>query len=102
MPAQLKARGTELHLEWAPRTHNQEADDLTNEVFGAFNPQHRVHVEDWTTLPWLILPTFLAKGMEFYRSIQEQKLKRKAADASGSRKAPKRSRESRLRVKEPW
>ena len=102
MAAQLEARGTVLHLEWAPRTHNQEADDLTNEAFGAFNPRHRIHVEDWTKLPWLVLPTFLAKGMEFYSSIQEQKLKRKEAGEAGPVKEPKRSRESRLRVKEPW
>ena len=30
LAAQLERRGSKLRLQWAPRAHNQEADDLTN------------------------------------------------------------------------
>ena len=46
LAAQLEERSSELRLLWAPRTHNQEADDLTNQKFEAFDPKHRVTVDD--------------------------------------------------------
>ena len=43
--AQMEARGARLELKWVPRTHNQEADDLTNEKFGAFDEGLRKDVD---------------------------------------------------------
>ena len=41
---QLRDRAAELNLEWVPRDQNEEADALTNEEFGAFDPVRRVDV----------------------------------------------------------
>ena len=43
--AQLEARSLSLHLEWTPRTVNQEADDLANGEFAAFDSALRVHFQ---------------------------------------------------------
>ena len=45
LAAQLEARGAKLELQWAPRTHNQETDDLTNERFEAFQGDLRVRAD---------------------------------------------------------
>ena len=42
LAAQLESRGAELQLHWAPRTHNQSADDLTNDKFEAFDLSKRI------------------------------------------------------------
>ena len=57
--AQLRQRRMNLHLGWAPRLQNEEADALTNGNFTAFDPARRVEVEV-KSLPWLVLPQMLA------------------------------------------
>ena len=42
LAAQLSHRHLDLNLVWRRRTENTEADDLTNQRFGAFNPELRV------------------------------------------------------------
>ena len=37
--------GGKLCLEWRPREENQEADDLTNEIFDCFDPRKRVVIQ---------------------------------------------------------
>ena len=34
-----------LRLEWRPREENQEADNLTNEIFDGFDPCKRVAIQ---------------------------------------------------------
>ena len=59
--AQLEGRSLDLALEWIPRTHNAEADALTNLEFGAFSPACRIPV-DVATLPFLVLPRLMAEA----------------------------------------
>ena len=42
LAAQLSHRHLDLNLVWRRRTDNTEADDLTNQRFGAFDPALRV------------------------------------------------------------
>ena len=42
--AQMEAKGLRLFPEWIPRESNQEADDLTNELFSAFDLDRRIAV----------------------------------------------------------
>ena len=37
--------GGKLRLEWRPREENQEADNLTNEIFDGFDPRKRVTIQ---------------------------------------------------------
>ena len=37
--------GGKLRLEWRPREENQEADNLTNEIFDGFDPCKRVVIQ---------------------------------------------------------
>ena len=37
--------GGKLRLEWRPREENQEADNLTNEIFDGFDPCKRVAIQ---------------------------------------------------------
>ena len=37
--------GGKLRLEWRPREENQEADNLTNEIFDGFDPRKRVMIQ---------------------------------------------------------
>ncbi|CAE8623280.1 unnamed protein product [Polarella glacialis] len=40
----LSARRLQLHLDWRPREENQEADDLTNNRYDAFDETKRVNI----------------------------------------------------------
>ncbi len=42
LAAQLSHRHLDLNLVWRRREENTEADDLTNQRFGAFDPARRV------------------------------------------------------------
>ena len=42
---QLEARGSWLKLDWGPRRQNEEADALTNEQFGGFREDLRIHLD---------------------------------------------------------
>ena len=102
LAAQLEARGAELELNWAPRTHNQEADDLTNQKFEAFDPKHRVTVDDLGLLPWLILPRFMDQGARFYTEMTEAKAKKRDLLPLSRAPTTKRAKDTRLKVREPW
>ena len=79
----LYARGTRLHLGWLPRESNQEADDLTNEVFQRFDLRRRVEV-DFSALPWRVLPALTAQGAAFTEHTAELRAQAKAAGARGA------------------
>ena len=102
LAAQLEARGAELQLDWAPRTHNQSADDLTNDKFEAFDPDKRIFVEDFSRLPWLILPRFMEQGSRFFDEMTEERLRKRNAGPVQQSRDWKRSKDSRLKVREPW
>jgi len=94
--AQLRKRGVALQLGWAPREQNEEADALTNQDFGLFDPARRVPV-DVGTLPFLVLPKLERVAGELYQEVQA----RKAAGASRPQAAPRQKKMS-LRTREPW
>ena len=102
LAAQLEARGAELHLMWAPRTHNQEADDLSNAVETGFDPAKRVEVSALADLPWLVLPEFMEEGRKFFDEIKEAKRIRREEPGTATRKEWKRAKHTRLRNREPW
>jgi hypothetical protein len=81
----------ELHLVWIPREENQEADDLTNEVFDKFAPEHRVRV-DPLNIPWLVLKDSMEASLNLYNEIVNLKSKRRSREAgvSGNRKRSRR------------
>ena len=87
---------------WAPRTHNQEADDLSNAVETGFDPAKRVEVSALADLPWLILPEFMEEGRKFFDEINEAKRIRREEPGTATRKEWKRAKHTRLRNREPW
>lgn len=95
---QLRDRAAELNLEWVPRDQNEEADALTNEEFGAFDPGRRidVKVED---LQWKILPEMLRVSEEVYKDLKAQREVRKASSAAPP---PKLRPQERLRCRDRW
>ena len=98
LAAQLENRNAELRLVWAPRTHNQEADDLSNGAVSGFDAAKEVKIKSLGELPFLILPEFMEAGQKFYDDIKKAKEERKGV----IQREPKRRRETRLRVREPW
>ena len=93
LSAQLERRQLRLSLEWSPREVNQEADDLTNEKFGAFHPEHRIAV-DLNNLPWIYLPQAMREGQEFYAATRTIKSNEKDRALRGKRRP--------LRETDPW
>jgi hypothetical protein len=101
LAAQLENKNAELRLLWAPRTHNQEADDLSNGAVAGFSPEKEVKIKSLEDLPFLILPEFMAAGKAFYDDIAKSKAVRKEAGGVIQRE-PKRRKDTRLRTREPW
>lgn len=93
LSAQLEARGAQLTLNWAPRTHNQEANDLTNNRFEQFGPALRV-VRELSDVSWLVMPRLLELGEEFFKL---RRVTGERAPAAGG--GPRRKR---LRETDPW
>ena len=94
--AQLRARGLELGLQWAPREQNEEADALTNGDFSLFDPRRRVEV-NLHAVAWEVLPGMLKASEEIHSAIQRAKLE-KPAPAQGRKARP----EEKLRARDPW
>ena len=65
LACQMRQRGMELSLRWAPREQNEEADALTNEDFTALDPGRRV-VVDLQKIKWLVLDDMLAVSENIY------------------------------------
>ena len=102
LAAQLEARSSELHLQWAPRTHNQEADDLSNALTVGFDPAKEIKLRDVNDLPWLILPEFMRHGQDFYDSMKKAKEEEKGSSGRRQHRGYKRPRHLRLRERDPW
>ena len=95
--AQLRARQMSLHLGWAPRDQNEEADVLTNGDFSQFDVSRRIPV-DVQTIPWHVLPRMLRMSEDIYGEVQRKKIAR--ARSPGEAPAPKRGKN--LRQRDPW
>ena len=103
---QLRKRRLVLRADWLPRLQNQEADDLTNAEFHAFDPQRRIRVE-LDRLPFAVLPELFAEGNAYVEALEAQReaeRARKASVASGQSRdeGRKRPRDEPLRVTDPW
>ena len=84
----------DLQLEWLPRLQNQEADNLTNEIFHGFSMERRVRF-NMEAYEGLVLQAMLDLGMELYEDVREAR-KQKMSKA-------KRAKISEpLRVSDPW
>ena len=84
----------DLQLEWLPRLQNQEADNLTNEIFHGFSMERRARF-NMEAYEGLVLQAMLDLGMELYEDVREAR-KQKMSKA-------KRAKISEpLRVSDPW
>ena len=97
--AQMEARRLDLELEWVPRTHNVEADALSNLEFAGFDVSLRREV-DLTSISFLVLPTLQAAAAHFYNGAGTgqptgQARGRKRRVGSSASAAP-------LKIRQPW
>ncbi|CAE7416198.1 unnamed protein product [Symbiodinium sp. CCMP2592] len=90
----LMKAGLRLNLGWRPRDENQEADDLTNEIFDRFSEELRVPVQ-YSELPL----SFLRTLYEARRSQLSSREVDSIRDTVGGRP---RFRGKRKREKSPW
>ena len=98
LAAQLRFKGLFLETEWSPRTHNVEADRLSNLDFSGFDPALRIRVP-LGAASWLVLPGLMAAG----RGFEAARLQAAESGAKSSRApAARRRKEDALRVKDPW
>ena len=88
---QLRIREVELHLVWIPRKENQEADDLTNEMFEKFSQENRTLV-DPLNLKWIVLTDLMKASVDLYSDIVKLKSKKRSRELTfvGNRKRSKR------------
>ena len=92
-----------MHLDWAPREQNVEADELAAGVFRRFDPNLRIPA-DIACLNFVVLPEMMQAGESWYAGLAEAKASRKLAgdaQAPGTRKKPRTSKKPRV-VLEPW
>jgi hypothetical protein len=92
LASQMNERNTSLLLTWRRRDRNQEADDLTNNKFEAFDPALRANV-CLTDLPWRILPTFTEKAKDLWLASRDRPKKSEAAKGKKVRSS---------RTDDPW
>ena len=91
---QLRIKGIELNLEWAPRDQNEEADALTNLHFTDFDPALRIDANP-SDLHWQVLNKFMVIAEDLYREVKEQKGSKVPA-------AVKTRKGRNFREKNPW
>ena len=87
---------------WVPRRQNEEADALTNDEFGGFDENKRVHL-DPASVDWVVLPKMLEVGGGMVRELEEKK-RRKKEERQASKAAKKRLQLAgeALRDRDPW
>lgn len=87
-----------MNLRWRRREDNQEADDLTNLKFEAFDPGRRIAV-DVPNLSFIMLNELMSRGGTFLAELDSR---RAAARVSSDQQLAKRQRRDGLRVSQPW
>ena len=95
---QLRARSAELSLQWVPRDQNEEADALTNDEFGAFDPARRLDI-NIGELEWMILPAMLKVSEEIYQDLKGRRKRRKSSLAVSQTKTKP---QERLKFRDRW
>ena len=94
LAVQLRDRNLQLHLEWAPRLQNEEADALTNGDFSAFRNENRVSI-DPATLSFNILPQLERVSEELHSDI----VRRRAEKCT---KGARQAKKVKLKERDPW
>ena len=102
---QLQLRNLLLDLRWQPREFNQAADDLSNRLFGKFDPKLRI-CSDLEDMHWIVFPKLLAEATSLHFALKARKAeiaeKRKFESvATGTPKKSKR-KSAGLRTTDPW
>ena len=95
LSAQLKAKGLRLNLSWVPREENEEADELTNQEVGRFNPEKRVKLEVGS-LKWICLDGYMAAASALYDEVVDRKRKAEQRTAGTGKKLRP------LKERDPW
>ncbi|CAE8607179.1 unnamed protein product, partial [Polarella glacialis] len=83
----LSARRLQLHLDWRPREENQEADDLTNNRYDAFDETKRVNIS-WNQVEKGLLEKLLLCQSEYEQELGN--LKKRTAPATHRKGRDKR------------
>ena len=97
---QCRRKGLALRANWVPRLENQEADDLTNLDFKAFDPARRLEV-DLAKLKFGVLDKLFAEGDRYVEELAELKAQAKFANSDGAARK-KRLAGDTLAAREPW
>ena len=92
---QLQSQGVDLRLEWLRRDLNQEADDLTNRVYGQFSLEKRLRF-DLGDFEGIIFKKMMAAGGDLYGEIAASKLE------SCRGPCKKQNKADGLRFTDPW
>ena len=106
---QMRARGTRLAVQWAPRDLNEEADALTNLKFEGFTPDLRIPV-GLAEVEYQGLRDFLKVGKGFYAEVSTARAAARsgrtggrAGRGRGGRASGRgRSKLDPLRSRDPW
>ena len=98
---QCRRRGLCLRANWAPRLENQEADDLTNLEFKAFDPKKRLDV-DLEDLKSGVLQDLFNEGDAYIEDLAELKAQAKKATTDKGDSKKKLPAGDPLRVRDPW
>ena len=94
LAVQLRDRNLQLHLEWAPRLQNEEADALTNSDFSMFREENRVSI-DPAKLSLKILPQLERVAEELHSDIVRRRAEK------GTRSA-RQAKKVKLKERDPW
>ena len=95
----LASQGRVLHLHWAPRDQNTEADALANMVVHRFDQSKRVHPAPDLT----VMNTMLELGTRLYDDVREARVTRQRKRFSNMvSKKRKKARAEGLKTRAPW
>ena len=94
LAVQLRDRNLQLHLEWAIRLQNEEADALTNGDFSAFRPENSVSI-DPAKLSFKALPQLERVSEELHADI----IRRRAEKVT---KGARQTKKVKLKERDPW
>ena len=97
---QLRIRNLLLSIAWRPRDENEEADALTNEVFGNFCPERRVHFT-WGQLEFLVLPRLTKAAADLFHLVKEA-IDRARLEALEDKQSSKLGKKRPLKETDPW
>ena len=96
LAAQLDLYSLDLSLSWIPREQNEDADDLSKERFGNFDPELRMEV-DMEKLDFIILRKMVSAASSLDEEVKE-KTTSKMTTSSSSKTPPS----EKLRLTQPW